>query len=168
MSKRIVTLAAAVVLVVGICGCAAFLAAKPGHHLFSRDQSVWTEVEWPFPIDEFGGGWAFQCKAADCGVEVNLYLRPKIGFCNCQAGGSVSDFAYSPALKGADLTWSADSLDRWLADPQKLIPGAQMPVRVLDASARRDIVAYLEKKSRVDSEGFTTRPVVQGAANGLR
>jgi hypothetical protein len=45
-----------------------------------------TEVTWPFPLDQFGGGWAFQCKAADCGIEVNLYLRPKIGFCNCQTG----------------------------------------------------------------------------------
>jgi hypothetical protein len=85
MSKRIVTLAA-LVLIVGFCGCAAFLAAA-GHHLSSRDQPVWTEVVWPFPIDEWGGGgWAFQCKAADCGTEVNLFLRPKIGFCNCQAG----------------------------------------------------------------------------------
>lgn len=85
MSKRTVTL----VLVAGIGGYAGFLAAKSPfdwHHLSSRDRSVWTEVEWPFPIDEFGGGWAFQCKAADCGVDVNLYVRPKIGFCNCNAG----------------------------------------------------------------------------------
>ncbi len=25
-------------------------------------------------------------RAADCGVEVSLYLRPKIGFCNCDTG----------------------------------------------------------------------------------
>src|SRR6185436_3428257 len=30
--------------------------------------------------------WAFRCSAADCGVEVSLYLRPKIGFCNCDTG----------------------------------------------------------------------------------
>ena len=107
MSKPIVTLAAAVVLVVGICGCAAFLAAKPGHYLFSRDQSVWTEVVWPFPIDEFGGGWAFQCKAADCGIEVNLYLRPKIGFCNCQAG--VADDEELDRVSDTDLVGSERS-----------------------------------------------------------
>ena len=41
---------------------------------------------WPFPIDQWGQGWAYRCKAADCGTEVDLYLRPKIGFCNCQTG----------------------------------------------------------------------------------
>ena len=29
---------------------------------------------------------AFRCAPADCGVEVTLYLRAKIGFCNCTAG----------------------------------------------------------------------------------
>jgi hypothetical protein len=84
MSKRTATLAAALVLVAGIGGYAGFLAAKASfdwHHLSSRDRPVWTEVVWPFPIDEWGGGWAFQCKAADCGIDVNLYLNlPSDGF----------------------------------------------------------------------------------------
>ncbi|MEH2534553.1 hypothetical protein V1277_006151 [Bradyrhizobium sp. AZCC 1588] len=47
---------------------------------------VWTEMAWPFPSDPFGKGKAFRCKAADCGAEVNIYLRAKIGFCNCTTG----------------------------------------------------------------------------------
>ena len=47
---------------------------------------AWTEVAWPFPIDQWGKGKAFRCKAADCGTEVNLYVRAKIGFCNCTTG----------------------------------------------------------------------------------
>jgi hypothetical protein len=88
MSKRIITVAA-VVLIAGIGGTAVFLAAKPPAdtlRMSSRGQPVWTEATWPFPIDQWGQGWAYQCKAADCGIEVNLYLRPKIGFCNCQTG----------------------------------------------------------------------------------
>jgi len=49
---------------------------------------VWTEAQWPFPMDEWGQGKAFTCKAADCGVEANLYIRAKIGFCNCTTGVS--------------------------------------------------------------------------------
>ena len=49
---------------------------------------IWTEVQWPFPLDEWGQGKAFQCKTADCGVETNLYIRAKIGFCNCTNGVS--------------------------------------------------------------------------------
>jgi hypothetical protein len=83
---NIVTLAA-VGLAAGIGGYAAFFAAKPEKHpIVSPEQTVWTEIQWPFPVDQWGGGWAFQCKAADCGIDVNFYLRPKIGFCNCQTG----------------------------------------------------------------------------------
>jgi hypothetical protein len=46
----------------------------------------WTEVGWPFPIDQWGGGRAYRCEANACGITVNLYLRPKIGFCNCAKG----------------------------------------------------------------------------------
>jgi hypothetical protein len=52
---------------------------------------AWTEVKWPFPLDQWGIGRAFRCAAADCGSEVDLYLRAKLGFCNCTTG--VSDDA---------------------------------------------------------------------------
>jgi hypothetical protein len=48
--------------------------------------AAWTEFKWPFPLDQWGIGRAFVCKPAECGVEVNLYLRPKIGFCKCATG----------------------------------------------------------------------------------
>ena len=39
-----------------------------------------------FPGDPWGKGKAFRCKAADCGGEVQLYVRAKLGFCNCVTG----------------------------------------------------------------------------------
>ena len=54
-------------------------------------RATWSEVKWPFPLDQWGIGRAFQCRAADCGSELNLYLRAKLGFCNCTTG--VSDDA---------------------------------------------------------------------------
>ena len=33
-----------------------------------------------------GKAKAFVCKAADCGTEVTVYIRAKIGFCNCSTG----------------------------------------------------------------------------------
>ena len=86
MIKRIAAIAAAA-LIGGVVGYTVIRAAKPpaaAQRVASR--SVWTEATWPFPIDEWGEGWAYQCKAADCGTDVNLYLRPKLGFCNCQTG----------------------------------------------------------------------------------
>jgi hypothetical protein len=52
---------------------------------------TWTEVKWPFLIDQWGLGSAYQCKAADCGMDVTLYLRAKVGFCNCTTGVSEDD-----------------------------------------------------------------------------
>ena len=45
------------------------------------------------------------------------------------------------------MIWSVENLDRWLADPQQFVPGAKMPVRVLEKTSRRDIIAYLQKES---------------------
>src|SRR5258708_9234741 len=49
---------------------------------------AWTEVKWPFPLDQWGVGRAFRCPAADCGADISLYLRAKLGFCNCATGES--------------------------------------------------------------------------------
>ena len=113
MSKRIAAVAAAA-LVAGIGGYAVFLAARPpaDAHRMSwrdswRDRPVWTEAAWPFPIDQWGQGWAFQCKAADCGIELNLYVRPKIGFCNCQTG--VADDEELDRVSDIDLVGSERS-----------------------------------------------------------
>lgn len=91
MRERIATVAA-VLLVAGI-GAVVLAAKRPPdtHRVSLPHRPLWTEVTWPFPIDQWGGGWAFQCKAADCGTDVNLYLRPKIGFCNCETGVADDD-----------------------------------------------------------------------------
>lgn len=57
--------------------------------------------------------------------------------------GSIDGFAYSPALAKAGFVWDAVSLDRWLADPEALVPGQRMGFRVGDAGERADIVAFL-------------------------
>ena len=88
-------------------------------------------------------------------------LRDLVG----RKAGSVPGYNYSPALSGADLIWSPDNLDRWLTDPRKFIPDARMAVRVLEASARRDIIAYLKKESGEAGDQFKPGPVAQSPGN---
>jgi hypothetical protein len=64
-------------------------------------QVGWTETQWPFPIDQFGRGKAFRCSATDCGTPVTLYVRAKIGFCNCTTG--VADDAELERIGDLDL-----------------------------------------------------------------
>jgi hypothetical protein len=61
----------------------------------------WAEIAWPFPMDEWGTGKAYRCAAADCGHEVEVYLRGKLGFCNCTTG--VADDAELDRLSDFDL-----------------------------------------------------------------
>src|SRR5579872_4518016 len=58
--------------------------------------------------------------------------------------GSVSSFSYSAALKSAHISWDAESLDKWLAGPDKLVPDTDMAFDVDKADERRDIIAYLK------------------------
>jgi len=71
-----------IALAAGVGGDVAVGAGAPERAKEPR----WTEVTWPFPMDQWGTGRAFRCGAEACGVTVNLYLRPKIGFCNCAKG----------------------------------------------------------------------------------
>lgn len=58
----------------------------------------------------------------------------------------VPGYNYSPALKASGLTWSKANLDRWLTNPQALVPGARMFFSVKDPQSRADIIAYLSEQ----------------------
>ena len=53
-------------------------------------------------------------------------------------------YAYSPALRDSGLTWDIPTLDQYLLDPQKAVPGNKMPFPGLKTeNERRDVIAYL-------------------------
>src|SRR3954471_21419063 len=60
-----------------------------------------------------------------------------------RTAGSVPGFAYSPALRNSHLVWGADTLDRWLTNPQALVPGARMFFAMPNAQDRADVIAWL-------------------------
>jgi hypothetical protein len=96
----------ALVLAAGLAGAiaVALIAPRPTGQVpgdTSDLRPVWAEVTWPFPMDQWGTGRAFACKAADCGAEVKLYLRAKLGSCNCTTG--VADDADLDRMSDFDL-----------------------------------------------------------------
>jgi cytochrome c2 len=56
---------------------------------------------------------------------------------------SAPGFAYSAALKGSGVTWTAPELGRFLTNPGAAIPGTAMPITVPDPKQRADLIAYL-------------------------
>jgi cytochrome c len=65
-----------------------------------------------------------------------------------RVAGTVPNYEYSDALKKAGIVWTENNLDKWLTDPQGLVPGTKMFYDVQDAQDRADIIAFLKDKAR--------------------
>ncbi|MDT3380052.1 c-type cytochrome [Labrys neptuniae] len=57
--------------------------------------------------------------------------------------GSVQGYNYSPALKASDVTWNAETLETFLANPSAMVRGTRMTQRFNSADERRIIVEFL-------------------------
>jgi hypothetical protein len=105
------------------------------------------EARWPFPTDEWGEGKAFRCAAADCGVEVNVYIRAKIGFCNCLTGVSddneldrLSDFSLmggeKPSVRGPgheiNIAWMKGRARAYAVSEPYRAPGSALAIAFND------------------------------------
>ena len=77
-------IAVAVLAVGALSGGAAYEHGRPR-------AADWQEIAWPFPRDGWPAGRAFRCGIAVCGDDIELYVRPKIGFCNCDNGVADDD-----------------------------------------------------------------------------
>ncbi len=63
--------------------------------------------------------------------------------------GELADFRYSPAIKRSGITWTPETLDKFITDPQAVVPPNRMPYAgMVNASDRADLIAYLSKASR--------------------
>ena len=93
--------------------------------------------------DAARGAQVYEARCAGChSVQADRVGPRHAGVVGRQAG-SVPGFAYSPALRKSGITWDAATLERWLADPEALVPGQRMGYRLGDASQRADVIAYL-------------------------
>jgi cytochrome c len=103
--------------------------------------------------------WAFGCTCwaqdaemgkqafaacAPCHAPDQNGVGPKISGVLNRPAGSVEGFRYSRAMKNSRIVWDEKSLDIYLAEPQKLVPGNLMPFSgIADARKRSDLIAYL-------------------------
>src|SRR3977135_746591 len=105
---------------VAICTLSSVAVYQPA----SSDIEGWREIAWPFPRDGWPVGRAFHCAVELCGSEIELYVRPKIGFCNCDSG--VADDDEVDRVTDLDLM-----SERFLPlEPGKAIRIADMPGRL--------------------------------------
>lgn len=57
------------------------------------------------------------------------------------------DFAYSDAMKKANVTWTDEALDKWLTSPKTFIPGSKMAyIGMAKPEDRKALIAFLKTK----------------------
>lgn len=81
------------------------------------------------------------CHSAEAGKnQVGPSLFGIVG----RKSASIENFNYSDAMKNANKTWDAASLDTYIADPKATVPGNKMVFAgVKDETDRKNLIAYL-------------------------
>ena len=71
-------------------------------------------------------------------------LGPNLSGVMGRKAAARSGFAYSPALKKAGVIWNEANLTKWVASPQRMVPGNKMMFPGLTSKKQQaDVVAYL-------------------------
>lgn len=110
--------------------------------------------------DSSRGARAFGACAGCHALEPGRHLTgPSLAGVWGRKAGAAPGFArFSSALRSSGIVWNESSLDAWLANPEKAVPGNYMQFRgIADAKVRADLVAYL----RAVAEGKS--PPARGA-----
>jgi cytochrome c len=85
-----------------------------------------------------------QCAACHSLDGTGDYDGPTLKGVIGRKAGSLEDYRYSAAMKRSDVVWDAVTLDKYVADPQALIPGNRMAFAgISDTTQREDLIAFL-------------------------
>jgi cytochrome c len=89
------------------------------------------------------------CRTCHTLREGDNRLGPNLHKIIGRKAGSVPDYGYSSAMKDSDLTWDRATLDRFIANPDQVVPGNRMKPYggLTSAEERAQIIAFLEANS---------------------
>jgi len=84
------------------------------------------------------------CHSVDAGVnKIGPSLHGVVG----RKAGSLEGYNYSDAMKNANRTWDAVTLDDYLTNPREKIPGIKMIFKGFDdPTDRANVIAYLSEQ----------------------
>lgn len=110
------------------------------------------QVAYAADGDVVRGERAFQrcysCHSVDANETAKLQ-GPSLFRIIGRPAGTMPGFEYSYAMRekaAAGLTWDAETLDRYIADPEAVVPGTRMSVPPLrEEQERADLITYLAR-----------------------
>jgi len=139
------------------------LSAVAGYEMGPPRAAAWREIAWPFLRDGWPAGRAFRCGRAECGADVEVYLRPKLGFCNCDSGVADDDEVdrvadldlisakFVPTEAGT-VVHVADMAGRSRSYDLKMYDGAQHAAVGIALSHRCDLLVAVAQGGAAPSE----------------
>jgi cytochrome c len=111
---------------------------------------AWVLLCAPVLAQDDAGQIAFNnaCRTCHTVREGDNRLGPSLsGVIGRKAGSLPSYNNYSESMKKADLVWDKNNLDRFIANPDQVVPGNNMKPYggIASAEERAKIIEYLEK-----------------------
>jgi cytochrome c len=89
------------------------------------------------------------CRTCHTTREGDNRLGPSLHGVVGREAGTAPGFAYSSAMKGAGIVWDEENLDRYIENPEAVVPGNNMKPYsgITSAEERAKIIAHLKAES---------------------
>jgi len=97
------------------------------------------------PGDAARGKTIFEKRCTGCHAMDGDREGPRLAGVFGRKAGTVAGFDYSAGLKSSGITWNEVTLDRWLTDPDMVVPDTKMDFHVPKAQERADLIAYFKR-----------------------
>ena len=94
--------------------------------------------------DAVAGRAAFEKRCTGCHALDHDKEGPRLAGVVGRKAGSVSGFPYSDAVRKSTVIWNEAVIDKWLTDPESVIPGSDMAFRLSSPVEREAIIAFLK------------------------
>jgi cytochrome c len=98
--------------------------------------------------DTIDGRSVFEKRCTGCHALDHEKEGPRLAGVVGRKAGTVSTFAYSDAVKKSAVVWSEALLDKWLTDPETVIPDNDMSFRLNNPVERAAIIAFLKEMGK--------------------
>lgn len=103
--------------------------------------------------DAVRGKAVFEKRCTGCHALDRDREGPHLGGVYGRTAGTVKGFDYSSGLRNSHIVWNETTLERWLTNPEAMVPDTNMEFFVARPDERADVIAFLKEQSQPASPG---------------
>jgi cytochrome c len=90
-----------------------------------------------------------KCKACHALEAGKKRIGPTLYGMFGRKAGADKDYSYSSGMKTSNITWTEETLDQYVENPRKIVPGTKMAFPgIKKKEEREDLIAYLKEATR--------------------